>query len=312
MVTGSSEVVIQPHLLDLASLPAPRFRDLYRRLTSPHRGALPHLQTRGALALLCGRPQPYVRAAVQAGASLLGLRVEVYGPGETAALGEPGMAGERLSIVHPLILGCGMAPGTLGALAAHSRVPVVDAGDGDADPVGALADLAVIDEAVGGLAGTKLAWVGDATGLFFDLLVGAATLGATVAVAHPVGFAPDPERVLVGRQRAAESGAAVLDTTDLAEGVQDARAVYVDLWPAEHVERFRPYAVQAHTLRDAGAGTGVVVLHRRPEQRGPELSPSFAEEITTRSVDQFRMRVAAFAAVLASLLEPDPLRSVTR
>jgi ornithine carbamoyltransferase len=186
-------------------------------------------------------------------------------------------------------------------------VPVINGGDADADPVGALADLCLFEQWFGALAGRRLTWVGDASGLLYDLLSGGG-LGLSTAIAHPMGFAPDPERLTVAREHAAETGAAVLVTSDIGEATADASVVYVDVWPTDHADRFRPFAIQRHSLRDARAG--VMVLHRRPEHRGPELSASFAEDVAAAASLQHRARVEACAAVLAACLRPDPLISV--
>jgi ornithine carbamoyltransferase len=269
---------------------------------------VPTLRSSAAIALLCGEPVPYVRAAVEAGAALLGLRVTVYGPDEVARLGDPAVAGRRLGSLHPALLGAALPPGVIAALAEHAACPVVEAGGAGGDPAGALADLLALEQALGGLEGRKLTWVGDASGLLHDLLVGGCTLGLSVAVAHPVGYAPDMERVTWARERASVTGASVLVTTELAEAVLDAHAIYAEPWPEGAADRFRAYGVQRHAIR--GAKGGCVFLHRAPEQRGAELSPSLAEEAGWLAIDQARRRADAWAAVLGWLLRPDPLRSV--
>jgi ornithine carbamoyltransferase len=269
---------------------------------------LPPLRSHASVALLCAAPDPYARAAIEAGAALLGLRVTVYGPDEVAALGDPVVAGERLGALHVALLGLGLPAAALAALAERSPVPVIEAGGPGGDPAGALADLLVLERALGGLEGRTLAWVGDACGLLSDLLVGGASLGLSVSVAHPVGFAPDLERVTWARERAASNGAAVLVTTVLAEAVTDASALYVEPWPPDAADRFRAYAVQRHVLRAARGGC--VFLHRRPERRGPEVSASFAEESGWLALEQSRARADAWSGLLAYVLRPDPLRSV--
>lgn len=268
------------------------------------------LRAAAPVALLLAEPLPYVRAAVEAGAALVGLRVAVYGPEDVRRLGDPGVAGARLGALHPAVLAAGFAPASLASLAERSPAPVVEAGGAGGDPAGALADLWVLERALGGLEGRRLAWVGEACGLLHDLLVAGCTLGLTIGVAHPVGHAPDLERVTWARERAATTGAAVLVTTDISEALADADAIYAEPWPEGAAERFRGYAVQRHSLR--GARGGVVLFHRAPERRGPELSPSLTGEAGWLALEQSRARADAWAAVLGSILQPDPLRSVLR
>lgn len=262
----------------------------------------------GTLAVLIARPAPYARATVEAGAALLGLRVTTYGPEEVAALGELAQAGERLSTLHVGLVAVGFGPGQTAALASRARTPVLNGGDPEGNPIAALADLQVLQARLGALAGRRLTWVGDASGLLYDLLCVGPAHGLSIAVAHPLGFAPDAERVTWARECAAETGAAIHVTHELTEAIADASVVYVDRWPEDHAERFRPYAVQRHTLRDARVGA--LVLHRCPEAMGPELSASYAEEVAAVAVDQTRARVDAVAALLLAMLRPDPLCSV--
>ncbi len=305
---GTSREPAIPSLLHLGTANAATLRDLQGRAGALRRGEHTAVRTIAPVALLVGEPAPYVRAAVEAGAALLGLRVLTYGPDEVARLGDPGVAGERLGALHPAILGAGLPAEVLAAMADRSPSPVVDAGGAGGDPAGALADLLVLERALGGLEGKKLAWVGDSCGLLHDLLVAGCTLGLSVSVAHPVGFAPDVERVTWARERAGLTRAAVHVTTDLAEAVQDAHAIYTDPCPEGAAERFRGYAVQRHVLR--GARGGCVFLHRAPERRGAELSASFTEDTNWLALEQARTRAYAWAAVLGFLLQPDPLRSV--
>lgn len=293
-------------LLHLNALATPELRALVSAVASQQ--APPALRSRGAIAVWCARPAPFVRAALRGGAALLGLDIALYTPDEVAVSGDARLAGARLSNVHPAIVGVGLPAGTLAQLAQGATVPVVNGGDPDGDPIGALADLAFYQRALGGLEGRRLTWVGDSSGLLYDLLVGGGALGLSVAVAHPVGFAPVVERLTLARERAAESGAAVLVTTELAEAMVDASVVVVEPWPEEHVERFRPFLIQRHTLREAHPGA--LVVHRRPESRGPELSASFDEEVAAHAVAQHRARVYAAAVVLGWALRPDPLVSV--
>lgn len=283
-------------------------RELLTRIAEARRGEAPGLRAAAPVALLCADPDPYARAAVEAGAALVGLRVVVYGPGEVARLGDPLVAGERLGALHLAVLGLGLPAAMMAALAERSGAPVVEAGGPGGDPAGALADLLVLERAFGALRDRTLAWVGDSCGLLSDLLVGGATVGLSVSVAHPVGFAPDLERVTWARERAALTGAAVRVTTELAEAVADASAIYADPWPDGQGERFRGYAVQRHVLR--GARGGCVLLHRRPERRGAELSASLLEEPGWLAIEQGRARADVWAGIFGFLLRPDPLRSV--
>lgn len=272
------------------------------------RGQAPQLSLRAPVVVFCRDANPHARASVEAGAALLGLHASVYGPAEVAALGEPVVAASRMGEVCAAIVGIGLGSAMIEAIAGGTDCPVVNAGDGEGDAVGALADLVVMEQVLGSFAGHKLAWVGDSCGLLNDLMIAGCTLGMSVAIAHPVGFAPDADHLTTARERAAVTGAAVMVTNDLAEALQDASVVYVEPWPVEAGDRFRPYTVQRHSLRHARAQ--VAILHRAPERRGPEIATSLVEDPSWLALAQSRARADAAAALLWAALRPDPLRSV--
>ncbi|MFZ5476086.1 MAG: hypothetical protein ACOZNI_04870 [Myxococcota bacterium] len=309
VTSGPTEAAI-PALLHLGHVAPPALAELLARADAARRGAAPRLATASPVALVCAEPAPYLRAEVEAGAALLGLRVIVYGPAEARALGDAGVAGRRFGALHAAVLASGMPAAAMEQLAGGAACPVVEAGGAGGDPAGAIADLRVLTQALGGLASRKLAWVGDACGLLHDLMVAGAGQGLSVAVAHPIGYAPDAERVTWARERAAVTGASVHVGTELAEALADANAVYAEPWPDGAADRFRPYAVQRHALR--GTRTGPVILHRAPERRGAELSPAIVEDLGWLAAEQSRARADAWAAILGWLLDPDPLRSVVR
>jgi ornithine carbamoyltransferase len=193
------------------------------------------------------------------------------------------------------------------AYAAACPGPVLGCDGGGGDPVGALADLLTL-RAAGPLASHRLAVLGDPSPRSLDLAVAVATLGGSVAFVHPVGFAPDPEKLTVVRERAAATGAAVLDTDVLTDGLRDATAVVVEPWPENQVERFRSYSLQRHQLRVVRAGAGI--LHRAPERRGAEMSASLADEAQWWAPAQRQNGVHAGVACLSALFHAKAARAV--
>lgn len=84
-------------------------------------------------------------------------------------------------------------------LAKHSSKPVINALSDLYHPLQTIADFQTLVEAFGskskswnqeslGLEGMKLAWIGDANNVLFDLAIGAAKLGVEVSVATPKGY----------------------------------------------------------------------------------------------------------------------------
>ncbi|HBQ63559.1 MAG TPA: ornithine carbamoyltransferase, partial [Clostridiales bacterium] len=163
-------------------------------------------------------------------------------------------------------------------LAAYGTLPVINGLTDLMHPCQALADIFTLEEIFGRLDGLKLAYVGDGNNVAHSLLHVCAKLGIHVSVASPEGYACDPEMVAQARQDAEKSGAHIHITTDPAEAVTDARAVYTDTWvsmgqeadKAERVRIFEPYRVDAKLF--SLAAPDAVFLHCLPAYRGYEVT----------------------------------------
>lgn len=294
-------------ILTLSALGPAELADLELRAAMSAVGARFAGETRGRVVVLSAEARPYGRLAVEVAAAGMGLSTVHLGVDEVAALGDVGVAARAIGEHAPASILVGWAAARASAYAAASPGPVLAVDGGAGDPVGALADLLTLKAALP-LAQHRLVVVGDASARSLDLAVALATRGGSVAFAHPVGFAPDPERLTLVRERAALSGAAVLDTDSLIEGLRDATAVVVEPWPEGQVERFRPFTLQRHQLRVLKTGAGI--LHRAPERRGPELSATLADDPCWWAAAQRAQAAPAAAALLSSLFQAAARRSV--
>ena len=294
-------------ILTLSALGPAELADLELRAAMSAVGARFAGESRGRIVVLCAEARPYARVAVEVAAAGMGLSTLHVGADEVAALGDLGVAARTLGEHAPASVLVGFTAARAQAYAAATPGPVLVADGGSGDPVGALADLLAL-KALGPLAQHRLAVVGDASPRSLDLAVALATLGGSVAFAHPVGFAPDPERLTLVRERAALSGAAVLDTDSLIDGLRDATAVLVEPWPEGESERFRAFSLQRHQLRVVRAHAGI--LHRAPERRGPELSTTLADDPSWWAPTQRALAVPAAAALLSSLFQAGARRAV--
>jgi ornithine carbamoyltransferase len=84
---------------------------------------------------------------------------------------------------------------TIEDLAHWSGVPVINALSDLFHPCQALADMQTIGERFGGLAGLKLAFVGDGNNVAHSLMLCAPRLGMDFALACPPGYLPNPDIV---------------------------------------------------------------------------------------------------------------------
>ena len=122
---------------------------------------------------------------------------------------------------------------TVTDLAKFGTIPVINGLTDDLHPCQALTDYFTLSEIFGSLdalRGRKFAYVGDGNNMAHSLMFGAAKVGMDVAIASPDGYQVNPRYADLVRQDAEAAGTKVLLTTDPAEAVKDASAVYTDVW----------------------------------------------------------------------------------
>jgi ornithine carbamoyltransferase len=188
--------------------------------------------------------------------------------------------------------------------ARYSDVPIVNGLSDREHPCQVLADLLTLRERFGSLEGIRVAWVGDGNNVCQSLILSAALTGIQVAVATPRGYRPDPGIVAAAQ----EGGGKVTLTTDPVKAVQDANAVYTDVWVSmgEEEERekrlraFRGYAITEDLL--SSAADGAIVLHCLPAHRGEEITDGVLEGSASAVWDQAENRLHAQKALLVHLL----------
>ena len=157
---------------------------------------------------------------------------------------------------------------TLAELAEHATVPVVNMLSPEHHPCQALADLLTLREAFDTLAGRTVAYVGDGNNVARSLAILGGLAGVEVAVAAPEGFQ-------------LEDGLGAQLTSDPAEAVAGADAVYTDVWvsmsdaeeqAAARREALAPYRLDETLLQRAAPDA--FALHCLPAHPGEETTTS--------------------------------------
>jgi ornithine carbamoyltransferase len=124
-------------------------------------------------------------------------------------------------------------------LAAGSSVPVINALSSLYHPLQALADLLTIQETYPqGIKGLKVAWVGDATNVLYDLAIASVMLGVHVSAATPAKYPFDMDVLKVVKGQA-QDGATVELTNDPLEAIKDADIIVTDTWYDIPISRLR-------------------------------------------------------------------------
>ena len=191
-------------------------------------------------------------------------------------------------------------------LTEYASVPIVNALSEDEHPCQALADLLTLRERFGDLRNVCWTYVGDGNNVARSIAYASVMAGMRLTIATPPGFELPAETI----ERAAllPGGGSVTQTTDQHVAVQNAAAVYTDVWASMgfeaelegRKEHFQPYQLNAELI--ASAPADALIMHDLPAHRGEEITDEAIESERSVVFDQAENRLHAQQALLALLL----------
>jgi ornithine carbamoyltransferase len=201
------------------------------------------------------------------------------------------------------------AHATVVRLAEAARIPVINALSDTEHPCQALADFLTLREQWGDVRKGTLAYVGDGNNTCASLALLSSGLGCRMRIGTPDEFSLPESVVLRVRKRAEESRGEIVFTSDPAEAVAGADAVYTDTWVSmgkeEEKERrrkiFRPYQVNAELMEKASPDA--VFLHCLPAYRGEEVTDEVIDGPRSVVFDEAENRLHIQKAILYTLLK---------
>ena len=193
-------------------------------------------------------------------------------------------------------------------LAEYAQIPVINGLSDREHPCQAFADFQTLAERKGDLARLTLAYVGDGNNVAHSLALLAAKVGTHFRLCCPEGYEPDAALWQAALGFASETGAMLTLTHDPAEGVQQADAVYTDVWAsmgqedevAERAQVFAPFQVNATLM--AHAKLDALVMHCLPAHRGEEITAEVLDGPNSVVFDQAENRLHAQKAILSLVL----------
>lgn len=168
-------------------------------------------------------------------------------------------------------------------LAKDSSVPVINALCDTFHPMQIVADFACLSQSMKvdaeGLRGVKIAWVGDANNVLFDMCIAAKKLGVEMAVATPKGY-EIPSHVKAMIDEAGEGR--LTETNEPVQAVKDADVIVTDTWISmgqeeekqKRLKDFAGYQVTMEMARKGGAKPDWKFMHclpRHPEEVDDEV-----------------------------------------
>lgn len=207
-------------------------------------------------------------------------------------------------------------------LAKHSTVPIINALCDCFHPLQILADFLTIYEALPskgsslstlGLSGLKIAWVGDANNVLFDMAIASMKLGVELAVATPPGY-EIPPAMLAFIQKAGEGVSKpgkLLQTNVPEEAISGADILVTDTWvsmgqESERVKRikdFEGYQITAELAKRGGAKDGWKFMHclpRHPEEVADEVFYSQRSLVFPEAENRLWTAIAALEAFVVN------------
>ncbi len=194
-------------------------------------------------------------------------------------------------------------------MAAHAGVPVVNALTDEFHPCQLLADLLTVQEHKGGLAGLRVAFVGDAAcNMGNSWLLAGATAGMHVVVSGPEGYLPSDEMFQRARHITSHAGGSVTGESDPVRAVTGADVVVTDTWvsmgkedeaPAREAV-FADWSVTPALLEHAAPDA--IVMHCLPAYRGKEIAAEVIDGPRSVVWDEAENRRHVQKAVLTFLL----------
>mgnify|MGYP006277421267 FL=1 len=179
-------------------------------------------------------------------------------------------------------------------LAEHAGVPVWNGLTNEFHPTQILADFLTMKEHTDKpLNKVKFAFLGDArNNMGNSLLIGAAKMGMDFRSVAPKEIQPSDELVKQAKEIAKETGAKILVTDNVEEGVKDCDFLYTDVWVSmgeaeevwkQRIELLKPYQVNKELLEKTGNPKVkflhcLPAFHNRETKVGEEIYQKFGLE----------------------------------
>ena len=146
-------------------------------------------------------------------------------------------------------------------LAEYAGVPVWNGLTNEFHPTQMIADMLTIKEHLGKLKGVKFVYMGDARyNMGNSLMVTCAKLGMDFVACTNKKYFPEQKLIDYCKEVAAQTGATITLTEDVAEGTKEADVIYTDVWVSmgepdevwkERIEDLSPYQVNAKAFENA-------------------------------------------------------------
>ncbi len=245
------------------------------------------------IALIFEKTSTRTRCAFEVAAFDQGAHVTYLGP-EGSQIGHKESMKDTARVLGRMYDGIeyrGFAQSTVETLAQYAGVPVWNGLTDQFHPTQTLADvLTMMEHSAKPLNQIAYCYLGDArNNMGNSLMVMGCKLGMDVRLCAPKSLWPEESLVQISRQIAAETGARLLLTESVEEGVKNVDFLYTDVWVSmgepkevweERIRLLKPYQVNMDVIRKTG-NPKVKFMHCLPSFHNRETR--MGEEIYQKS-----------------------------
>lgn len=215
------------------------------------------------IALIFEKDSTRTRCAFEVGAFDQGARVTYLGP-SGSQIGHKESIADTARVLGRMYDGIqyrGYGQEIVETLAQYAGVPVWNGLTNEAHPTQILADFMTMQEHIGErkLNSVKFAYLGDArNNMGNSLMEGAALMGMEIRLVAPKACQPESNLVKQCQAIAVETGAKIILTEDVSEGVNGVDFLYTDVWVSmgepksvwdERVKLLTPYQINQNVLK---------------------------------------------------------------
>lgn len=194
-------------------------------------------------------------------------------------------------------------------LAEHATIPIINGLTDLYHPCQALADLLTLLEVKGTLQGLKLAYIGDGNNVAHSLLIACSKVGIDISIATPKNYEVDAKVAELASAFAKASGSKIILTNNPVEAVQQADAIYSDVWTSmgqeeENEQRLKDFqGFQINTELAKHAKADYIFLHCLPAHREEEVTTEIINGGHSYVFQQAGNRLHAQKALLVEILK---------
>ncbi|MBP9816225.1 ornithine carbamoyltransferase [Candidatus Woesebacteria bacterium] len=236
-----------------------------------------------SMLMIFEKPSLRTRVSFEIGMTQLGGHALYLAPADIGmgTREEPRDVAAVVSRMGDIIMARTFKHSTVEELAAHSKVPVINALSDLEHPCQILADLLTIQEVKGTLQGLTITFLGDGNNnVTHTMALAAGMLGIHFRVGAPEGYFMDKDVVVKAKKFAAETGGSITESANPEDMIKDADVVVTDTWvsmgdEAEKAERLRifpPYQVSEAMMKLAKPDA--IFMHCLPAYRDKEVAAS--------------------------------------